>query len=85
MQRLQFLTSMLFLMAWLALLWLTSASALQPKLERVHPGANAGPRWQDFFLGAGLLMLAVMAGFVDAVSRRIFGPPLIRLKAIVKH
>jgi len=75
MRRLQFLTPILFVMAWLALLWLTSASPLQPKLKRVHPGATAGPKWQDFFLGAGLLMLGVTAGFVDVVSRRIFGPP----------
>ena len=65
-QRLQHLAAMLFVIMWLALLWLTSGGALWSSLERRE---TPPPGRYDFFLGMALLTIGLLAGFVDGASR----------------
>ena len=66
-QHLQYLASMLFVVTWLALVWLTSAGALWPNLKERR--GTPPPGRYDMFLGMGLLTIALLAGLVDVVSR----------------
>jgi hypothetical protein len=66
-QRLQYLVSMLLVMTWLALVWLTSAGASWPSLKERRGTPQPGK--YDIFLGMGFLTIALLAGFVDGVSR----------------
>jgi hypothetical protein len=66
-QRLQYLASMLFVVTWVALVWLTSAGALWPNHKERR--GTLPPGRYEIFLGMGLLTIALLAGLVDVVSR----------------